>query len=274
MRHHITFDDVDYVSGTTSYNNLATPSSPMKVQGTRTVAEGFVGQGLSFAENKFDYGEITTGNPTGNYLTHSYALWVKWENAQSGSGVLFDYGNRFLPSGNISNGGSRIDIDSTGRVYAYHQLRYNETTTSANGFVDTGNRAATQGPILAPDVWTHITVVVTTSTNTIQKLYINGALYDSVTSTQTMRPPYNNIYVNGYHTDAYLNGSSSTLDELKTWTVALSDAEVLENYQGYATASQNSFTIGETSVNLFATTLHFKPEDSISAINVSSPWSG
>ena len=234
--HYITFDDVDYDEDNSWYSNITSPSNPMSVDGTRTTDIGKSGEALSFAENKVDHANLTSDTAP---KTATVAMWVKWSGTQAGTGILFSYGGRTYGAGSTLNAGAYISISSGGRLLGYHMFRYNESNTSTNGYTNTGYSATTFGPLLVPDEWTHVTITYDTTTNTVQKMYIDGVLYDSVTSTQTMVQPYTNYYINGYEFDGGINGSASSVDELKIWETALTPEEIAALYSSYILTAED-----------------------------------
>lgn len=234
--HYITFDDVDYDEDNSWYSNITSPSNPMSVDGTRTTDIGKSGEALSFAENKVDHANLTSDTAP---KTATVAMWVKWSGTQAGTGILFSYGGRAYGAGSTLNSGAYISISSGGRLLGYHMFRYNESNTSTNGHTNAGYSATTFGPLLVPDEWTHVTITYDTTTNTVQKMYIDGVLYDSVTSTQTMVQPYTTYYINGYEFDGGINGSASSVDELKIWETALTPEEIAALYSSYIPTAED-----------------------------------
>lgn len=119
----------------------------------------------------------------------------------------------------------------------------------------------------------HMVTMVFKGTGAVGDDYRVEVYYDGVYVTE--RNLQANINLNSFYLAANFAGSETgdvTLDEIKAWDVALTSSQVAELFSGIGSTS--SISIGVSSTNQFAETVHIKPVDAISATNLSSTWEG
>jgi len=120
---------------------------------------------------------------------HSYGGWVK---AERGTQLEFIFCNHTWGSGagSTNNGGSTIYISSQGYLTACYYMLNNETYTNSLGQEWTSYGAFVQRQLpTETNTWMHLFITIN---DNHMDFYINGVLYGSVTTVQSIRWNINN----------------------------------------------------------------------------------
>ncbi|MDO1500319.1 hypothetical protein Q2T40_09275 [Winogradskyella maritima] len=142
-------------------------------------------------------------NAIANQISYSFAFWV---NVNS-SGYVIAKG----PTNDMNIGLQLIETDGTDFAF---NLEYDSTTTQNIDAMETNIS-------IAPNVWTHVSIVCDNGTN--WKTYLNGVLEDQTTTTEAN--VWNNtiLHLGGYGSASFLGGA---LDDIYIYQRALSAEDV------------------------------------------------
>lgn len=196
--HYYKFDET---SGTFGLDTKGTTDGfPKNMTGTSPTDEGFINYGIDGVS------ATTTGSPRAINETGAWAInmWVNHTAAQTG--------NVFSIEGNDTN---RFVLESDGDIRVFW-----------NG-ADSGSQA--QGVPTDGTEWSMLTLVHDTGTE--MSTYYNGVWYDNFTALGS------NVDNNDFRIGRDGNGADSltaVFDEVGIWNRTLTDAEVLELYNGGA----------------------------------------
>lgn len=243
---------------------------------------GYSGNALDFPNNINNY--IVSNAPNNivtaiNTTAHTLSCWVNLENFLGSRLEIIHNGLRPSGASNANSSGSSLYISPAGvPAAAFITSGANASYTDSLGANYNSYQAfAVDDDALPTNEWVFLTA--TYGLNTVS-LYVNG-----VKKVYATHPNNHNRITSGntgFHLGVF-NAVGGTryypfdglIDEVKAWDSVLTDAQVLELYQSYVSPPvPSSMNIGVSSANHSVDTVHIKPINSISAINLSSTWSG
>lgn len=191
-------------SGMTFSTGMVTSSTDYHVYGERTSSHGVH---LTTGYDHMDGGNAATFQQN----NVSFEFWVKWDGDTNGDKTM-------LLNGNEGYNGCSI------KLYGPDSSLY--VLFGGVGYLYTNTQ-------LIPDTWTHI--AVTGDASNFWAFYLDG---DSIASTTIVPNPPHDVFHIGAATNGLWSQFDGTIDDVRVWEIARTEAEIQANMTNCLTGSE------------------------------------